>query len=186
MSAVATSLTILTALLSAAGAEDAEKPSPAFQFKVTCRRPDDRVEVKLEGTKATFDVLCPFGIGQATITPAGHRWPETVVLRLHLRGLESLDISNGKVTLHGFVHSHGDHKRYLSLRNKGEGKKDTEDTLVRPGSPYWMEIRMLRRKSKPGDGYPPKNGVFEMTLPKALFRDRPESLDLRWIDFFRG
>ena len=184
MSAAATSLAIMAVLL-APGAAPPEEPAPPFHFKVACRRDNDRVDVKLEGSKATFDVFCPFGIGHAKITPADRRWPETVVLRLHLRGLESLDISNGTVTLHGFVHSHGEHKRHLSLKKKGEEKKDTEDTLVKPGSPYWMEIRVLRVKSKPGDGYPPKNGLFEMTLPKALLRDRPESLEIHWIDFYR-
>jgi hypothetical protein len=33
----------------------------------------------------------------------------------------------------------------------------------------------------PGDG-----GYFEITLPKALLEGQPQSLELGWLDFYRG
>src|SRR5687768_276928 len=70
-------------------------------FKITTKRDNDRVDVKVEKEKVTFSVHSPFGISQATIKPTGERWPDAVVLRLQLKGLENFKVTNGKVTLEG-------------------------------------------------------------------------------------
>jgi hypothetical protein len=31
----------------------------------------------------------------------------------------------------------------------------------------------------------PKDGYFEMALPKAFFEGNPKSITLNWIDFYR-
>jgi len=35
-------------------------------------------------------------------------------------------------------------------------------------------------------GLPGKGGYFEIRLPKALLDGQPKSLELGWIDFYRG
>lgn len=89
-------------LLVAAGRLAADD-TPPTTFKVTTKRKDDAVEVRAGKGRAVFSVKSPFGISQAVIERACDRWPEAVVLRLHLKGLESFRVANGKVTLDAAV-----------------------------------------------------------------------------------
>jgi hypothetical protein len=71
-----------------AGDSDAPKGRPAM-FKITTRRKDDGVEVRADKDKTLFIVKSPFGISRAVIERQEDTWPEAVVLRLHLKSLES-------------------------------------------------------------------------------------------------
>lgn len=66
-------------------------------FKISTKRVNDRVEVKFEKGKVIFSVHSPFGISHAAIEQAGEVWPDAVVLRLHLKGLEKFKITSGTV-----------------------------------------------------------------------------------------
>ncbi len=57
----------------------------------------------------------------------------TVILRLHLKGLENFKVTNGKITLEAAV-SGQDSRQWM------EGK---EDSPLDSKSPYWMEIRAV-------------------------------------------
>ena len=48
-----------------------------------------------------------------------------------------------------------------------------------------MDIKALDAKGRPIKGLPEQDGYFEMTLPKALFKENPKLLTLGWIDFYR-
>ena len=48
------------------------------------------------------------------------------------------------------------------------------------------EIKVLDAAGKPVKGLPGKGGYFEIRLPKALLEGQPKSLELGWIDFYRG
>ncbi|QDV40599.1 hypothetical protein Enr13x_04050 [Stieleria neptunia] len=135
-------------------------------FKITTKRDDDKVEVKAEESKAHISVQSPFGISQAIIARRGDNWPTTVMLRLRLKGLEKFKVTNGITTLEAAVSSQDGKVRLWK-----DGK---EHAPLSPKHPYWMMIRMVGR-----DGY------FEMQLPKALFEDKPKSITLNWIDFYR-
>src|SRR5262249_9002983 len=73
------------------------------KFKITTRRKEDSVEVRAEKDRTVFSVKSPFGVSQAVIERQEVTWPKAVVLRLHLKGLESFRTSNGKVTLDAAV-----------------------------------------------------------------------------------
>ena len=109
-------LTCLVVLM--AGRAHSEEPLGRFQ--VTTRKADDRVTVGLQGDRAIFTVTSPSGIGGATITREGERWPGSIILRLHLRGLERLRIGNGKMILSASVSSSGDHRTILSFSEGGK------------------------------------------------------------------
>src|SRR5262249_32183456 len=89
-------LVLAVALTTAAAGDDREPP-----FKITTKRDDDRVEVKTEKDKVIFSVQSPFGISNAVIERKGEKWPDAVMLRLHLKGLENFKVTNGKVKLEG-------------------------------------------------------------------------------------
>jgi hypothetical protein len=174
----------LTALLVIGGiafAEDgnAPKDKPA-QFKITTKRKDDTMEVQAEKDKALFIIKSPFGISQAVIEREGEKWPKAVVLRLHLKGLESFRASNGKSTVDAAVSSQDGRPK---VRLWKDGK---EDAPLDEKSPLWTDIRIIGGDGKPTKELPLKDGYFEVTAPKAFFEANPKSITVNWIDFYRN
>jgi len=158
----------------------AHSEEPLGRFLVTIRKADDRVLVRLDGERAIVTVTSPSGIGGATITREGERWPGSIVFRLRLRGLERLRIGTGKGTLSASVSSSGDHRTILSFSEGGK-----EEVSIDRRSPYWTEISILDAQGHPAKEIPLKDGVFEVTLPRALFVSNPPTITLDWIDFYR-
>jgi len=152
----------------------------APDFKITTRKQDDQVKVATEGDKTVFTVTSRSGIGGAVIGRAGDRWPKTIVVRLRLRGLESLTISHGTAKLSASVLSHSGNKRLLHLWKGGK-----EGPQLEKDSQHWADIRTFDSMGKPIQGLPAKGGYFEMTLPNALLEGNPKSITLGWIDFYR-
>lgn len=162
--------------LSDCSAGDENQPT----FKIATRRDNDKVTVQIEQNTTVLSIQSPAGISQAVIERAQAKWPERVVLRLHLKGLESFRASNGKVAIHAAVSSHDDNRR---VRVWMEGK---EDSPLDSTSPLWTEIRLLGSDGKPVNSIPLKDGYFEVQLPKMFFAGEGKSMTLEWIDFYRN
>jgi polyhydroxybutyrate depolymerase len=155
-------------------------PQPAVAaFENTTKKTEDQVEVETKEGAAIFTFRCPTGIGGATMKIKDGKWPQKVMLRLRLKGLESLTIANGTIKLTGSVLSHGGNPRLLTVVEDGKEKKVGMDSL------YWTEIRGFDSTGKAVTGLPGNGGYFEITLPKALLESHPKSLSLEWIDFYR-
>jgi polyhydroxybutyrate depolymerase len=149
-------------------------------FEAKCQRAADGVKITVEDGRAIFTVTSPAGIGKATIDCKGVQWPKQIVLRLQLRGLESLEVSCGDAAVSAAVSSHGDFAtRQHLLKNGKEGSPLTKD------SPYWLAVRMLDASGKSAKGLPGKDGCFEVTIPKAFLDEKPKTMKLSWIDFYR-
>jgi len=151
----------------------------ANQFKITARRMDDDIQVHADKHKTVFSVRGPLGISKADIERLGNKWPDTVVLRLHLKGLESFRVSNGQVTLDATV-STDEGKPMVCLWKGGN-----ENSLLDEKSPFWMDVRILAGDGKLARAIPVKDGYFEITLPRAFFDNNPKVVTVRWIDFYR-
>ena len=164
---------VMAAVLSTGCTNAVDEP----QFKITTKRADDKVEVKVEQDTTVFSVHSPFGISQTVIEPTDGNWPDIVMLRMHLKGLENFKVSNGIITLEAAVSSQNGHVRFQK-----DGK---EDSPLDSNSPYWTEIRMFSDDGKQATAIPLKDGYFEIQLPTALFEDNPQSLTVNWIDFYR-
>jgi hypothetical protein len=162
-----------------AGDGDASKGQPA-KFQITTRKKDDSVEVQADKDKTVFSVKSPFGISAAVIERVEEKWPEAVVLRLHLKGLENFRVSNGKVTVDAAVSIE---EGKTKVRMWKDGK---EDVPLDDKSPLWTDIRIVGGEGKPAKELPLKDGYFEMTLPRAFFEGNPNSITLNWIDFYRN
>ena len=156
--------------------EDKDATMKETALDIKTKKPADQIKVKIENDIATLDVLSQSGIGGATITLTNGKWPTTVVLRLHLSGLESFAVSNSKIKLTGSVLSHsGNTKRLYLTEIDKVGEREPES-----------EVKVLDAEGKPVMGLPDKGGYFEITLPKALLEGESKSLKLGWIDFYRG
>ena len=160
------------------------EPAPAAappEFDIVCRKKDDAVKVALHDGRTVLTVVSPSGIGSATVTRKDERWPQPLVLRLRLRGLESFAVAAGRTALGGAFSSHREGGSRLHLRQEGkEGPPLTND------SPYWTDIRAFDAQGNPlPKGLPGEGGYFEIALPKALLEEPAKSLNIEWIDFYR-
>jgi len=144
-------------------------------FDVVAKKSKVQIEATTAADSVLFDIRSPSGIGSATISPKEGQWPHKVVLRLRLKGLESLAISNGRVTLGASVSSHGDQGQRVYLKDGGQ------ENPVEKGSTYWTRVKLVG-----GQKVPLKDGYFEVVLPEALLKDGPKTLTVSWIDFYRG
>ena len=149
-------------------------------FKITTKRADDAVEVQADKDRTVFDVTSPFGVSQAVVERADDEWPKAVVLRLHLKGLESFRAENGKVRLDAAA-SIEDGKTKVRMWKDGK-----EDAPLEEKSALWTDIRIVGGDGKPANELPLKDGYFEMTLPQAFFEGNPKSITVNWIDFYRN
>src|SRR4051794_37611180 len=95
------SMTLACLVVLLAGTAHTEEPRT--QFRVTTCKSDDRVTVGLGEDRALFTVASPSGIGGATITREGERWPGSMIIRLRLRGMERLRVGDGRATLSASV-----------------------------------------------------------------------------------
>ena len=157
---------------------------------VTLDKAADRAAVTTEGGRAVIDVTSAGGIGGLTAT--AETWPEEVVVRLRLRGLEGLEIRYGDVTIATGVSSSGQPSALtLSVLD--------EDGNVQSASPssdvYYPNIQAVTPDGTTAVGplaagerppFPlPEGSALEITLPPHFHRDDQPSFTLQWIDFYR-
>ncbi|QDU80484.1 hypothetical protein Pla110_22140 [Polystyrenella longa] len=144
-------------------------------FEITTEHTQDNVEVSVAEKSVIISIHSPFGISQSIIERKTEHWPEKVILRLYLKGMEHLKITNEKVVLEAAVSS-------TDVRLWMNGK---EDLPINAQSPYWMDIRKVGKDGKPVSEIPLTDGYFEMELPKAMLKNNPKSITFNWIDFYR-
>jgi hypothetical protein len=159
----------------AAAAESAKShiraKNGSARFKITKRKTDDAVTVQTDKERMTIVVHSPSGISQAIVEPLEEAWPQSIILRLHLKGLESFRASNGTVALDAAVSSQDGKVRIWK-----DGK---EDAPLDEKSPFWLPIRVV------GEGKAANGRYFEIALPRALFAGNPKAITLAWIVFYR-
>ena len=144
-------------------------------FRATVRRNATNLKFATKKDKTVIEVRCPAGIDRAAIERLQKSWGKQVVLQFHLRGLESVKVSNGKVTLAGGVNSGG--RAFLSLLEAGKKAQP-----LNKKSPYFTQIKIVGGNKK----VPLKGGYFELPLPAKFFEGNPKSINVNWVDFFRG
>ncbi len=151
---------------------------PKFNFDYRKKGPHgspNSIEAVVQDSAVVFDVKSGFGIGSGKIKLEEGNWPEKVLVRLHLAGLEGFRVSNGKKILEGF-----------HMSNKSNGTRKEE-----------LKIRMLDAKGNPVEGKyllkapgPNKSkrieGYYEATVPPSLLGPDVKELQISWVDFYRG
>jgi len=149
-------------------------------FDIVCYKEGDAVKVVGEAGRIILEVTSKSGIGGATVERKSNRWPEELILRLHLGGLESLAVSNGERTLRASVKTSGGAARLSCwLKNGDEGPALEKD------GPYWTDIKVVDSRGATVKGLSERGGWFEMVIPPALLTDQVKTLEIGWIDFYR-
>jgi hypothetical protein len=151
----------------------AEKNS---DFDAVVGRNATRIRFLSEGENTVFDITSKSGIDRGTVRRKSDDWPKSILVRLHLSGLESFTAGNDKVAVEWSVSSTGKNAKRVSLR------KGREELALDEKSPYHTEVRLVGGNGR----IPLKGGYFEVPLPAKLFEGNPEKVKLQWIDFYRN
>lgn len=179
MSAYASITLVAVAVSLAVPATTPAGDAPPARFAVTTRKADDTVEVTGDRDRTVFGIRSRSGIGRAVIERTGDGWPKAVVVRLHLRGLENLRVSNGSAEVRAAV---GVRDGTVEAR---QWKGDRTETPLEADDPLRLAVRVRDKDGKPAAGLPPDGGHVEVTLPAAFLTDNPKSLTVEWVDFYR-
>lgn len=137
------------------------------------RKRDDTVTAKAKQDNVVIDIVSPSGIGGTSITRKTATWPDRMILRFHLAGLENVSVTANTLTLSASVLSHGEFTKHVHW---------TPDHLeaLDPGL-----LRTFTADGKPTDKLPGKGGWFELTIPQRMFDQAGDKLEINWIDFYR-
>ena len=155
------------------------KEQPSKDWKIDCPKEGDHLKIIPQKEGVLLEISSERGIGQASIERIGGPWPKPLILRLRLRGLESLRVEAGQWGFEASVMSYPPYK--TRLRVHGPDPMPPVDRK----SPYWVEVRMLDADGKPTSKPPPEGGCFEVVIPPAFLEKSPKKLQIHWIDFYR-
>lgn len=138
--------------------------SPGQTIRVELKKTGDRADVGKSKDGALVTVHSATGIGGATLIRPEGGWPRRVIVRLDLKGMESLRIENGRLWS---VTSLGGERRRPYWKT-GQ-TRDTEATAA-----GHLEFSVTRFK-----------GGVEVEIPRELLDTRAPVIKLEWVDFFR-
>jgi hypothetical protein len=156
------------------------KPTSAGepQLTVTTDGEGNRAMYSLADETTYLDIFSESGIGSAAVELRSGDSPDNLVLRLHLKGLEELKVIGDPLELKLWAANGEDPAFSQSIR-----QVDGEEQPLTPGSPYWMEARVVTEQEPPA--IPLDEGYFEVRLPKELLNSSRKVITIYWVDFFR-
>ncbi len=152
------------------GADEAE-------YHVASSRPSAQVTVSNEGESSKVDVYSDNGIGSATVTLVSGAWPEPVLLRFHLQGLEDLQFVYGETIVRLSVTTQNMILQSASVAGAAE-------EAVYEQSDYWMPVTFEDRGGTAVDT-PAAGGVIEVQAPADFLAGDHAEFTINWIDFYR-
>jgi hypothetical protein len=146
------------------------------EFLVTLKNSGDEIIILDENSKTIINILSDFGIGSATLTLVSGTMPDTILLRLHLKGLEDFQLISGNKTLAASIAS----GEVFNITNQRVVSASGEFPLLSI-DPLWMNIEIVSEHKH----IPLETGYFEITIPRDFIRHAGASFEVKWIDFYR-
>ncbi|MDP7497582.1 MAG: hypothetical protein QGI77_14170, partial [Roseibacillus sp.] len=101
------------------------------------------------------------------------QWPEKVLIRIHLAGLEGFEVTVGGKTFSGAYHGENFPSRKDRLQIR---------MLDAEGNP--LKGRYLLKFTGP-DSQERIAGYYEAEVPQMALKTGAKKIDLSWVDFFR-
>ena len=170
-------LGLLLTFVLASGCTSPSGADPAI-FVLNAEGEGNELSATVVGETAVIDVQSLTGIGSATVDLAAGAFPETMALRLNLKGLEQFRLTYDRTVISASVSS-SDGGRVL----QSMGSPGADEQPVASGSPFWMDIQIVADQG--ATHIPLDQGYFEITLPQDFIREGPRSFSFQWIDFYR-
>lgn len=148
------------------------------QFSVTSSEPGDTITITYKDNISIIDINSPSGIGSARVDFVSGPFPQKIIARLHLKGLEEFRLLYADTVIIASASSgsafNNDNQRILL--------SGTEEPIL-PGQPLWMEIRIVSDQT--AQNIPLDEGYFEVTFPQEFMENAGNSFEIQWVDFFR-
>ena len=138
-------------------------------------RIDLNTHISPDRNELTIDVYSERGIGSATFTFAHYfpdHLPDQITLKLHLKGLEQLQITTDDQVIIANIPSSGNGDAVQSAAASNDA---TQVQSISANNPLWLTIT----KVDDGDAY------YAVNLPSTLFKQDIQNMTLKWVDFYR-
>jgi hypothetical protein len=170
-------LTALVAIVLATATVRAAEPGDvSLDYQLTTGHDDTGVKVSLVDQALVLDITSPRGIDHLHVRREKAAWPDKLVVRLRLKGLEQFVIAADAKSFAWSVPSHGEpNSRMMRFVAKEELPVAIED-------PCFAAIRIVAKNH----AIPLNDGYFELTFPTKCLDGNPEQIKFRWIDFYRN
>lgn len=165
---------VLSLILLGACAPKQLKP-PVFQVQTI--KPDDRVAFTWQNEAAYFDIESPSGIGEAYIVRTEGDMPKIVVLRFHLRGLESLQLRFDTHQIQISLSSQSDQ----TLLERARLNQAENESVLTSNSEFWVPLEIIAETKT----IPLTDGFFQVLMPRAFYAEKPREFSIDWLDFYR-
>ena len=146
------------------------------EFQVTAKNPGDALTILDENSQTVIEIQSEAGIGSASLELVSGSMPDSLLLRLHLAGLEEFQVRSAQDTVSASISSGG----LFELTNQSVLLSQSEIPI---GSihPLWMDTRIVSETKS----IPLKDGYFEVIIPSGFIRRAGGSFEIHWIDFYR-
>ncbi len=146
-------------------------------YLVTNLRTSAQVTVENDADSAIVEVYSDNGIGDATVKLIKGTWPQAILMRFHLQGLEQLLFTYDETAAGLSVNTA--HMVLQGVSSNGSAPEPIDE-----GSIYWMDVTFLDRKGDIVEA-PVAGGVIEVRAPADYLAGEYDTFTISWIDFFR-
>ena len=170
------SLALLISFVLAACALQPNGSNP--EISVSSSKPGDTVTITHEGDVGIIEVNSPGGIGFARFELVSGIFPQKMIARLYLKGLEEFRLLYADTA----IVASGSSGSSFNAGNQRVLLSGMEEPIL-PGQPLWMEIRIVSDQTAPD--IPLEEGYFEVTFPQGFMEKSGSYFEIQWVDFFR-
>jgi ABC-type Fe3+-hydroxamate transport system substrate-binding protein len=167
----------VTLLVSACISNSVQGDEPLFN--VTIKNETDEVFITYQEGITIIDVQSPRGIGTAQFELVSGEMPETILVNLHLTGLEEFRFSTEETTISAFFSKNEIFKNNSQRIISSDGTA----TPIVSIHPFWLNIKVVSTESNPK--IPLAQGYFEVEISKNILDETINSFEIYWIDFYR-
>ncbi len=150
--------------------EQSAEPSGAAEDPLVKDQRGGELHVRQADAVLTIKITSPAGIGSGIIVRPGKQWPAKVVVQAYLKGLESFRVSCADGPWQLAVPSGDDGNLLVTLGNN--------EKRIKPNEPWYPKVTKVGKV---------RDQQYHMLieLPRRMFEDEPQQLEIRWIDFYR-
>ena len=150
-------------------------------FDLTIKSHRSTVELTFVEQFPVVNIYSQTGIGSVDLISQAGSWPDSLEVRLHVTGLEQLQLQAGERTVTAFVNSSGEHRFKSRLTGGADDLSEVQKSQV---------LNQITLSTADQNGpqdliIPLKKGWFRILIANAFMPDNSDTLTIKWVDFYR-